>query len=63
VLVIKDFEKEKEKLIHELSLYRDYVVTFDNKITAKKDLALLRKIRKAVEDTRISNKKEFDKAW
>ena len=55
-----NFDEIKEALATQMEAYKDLPVTEDNEQERKKDLATLRKIRKAVDDKRKDIKKEAE---
>lgn len=58
-----NFQELKEALAVQMTAYTSLEITEDSQKEAKKDLATLRKIRKAVEDKRIAVKKEYMKPY
>lgn len=54
-----NYEEMKQKLSEKMEEYNDIVVTADTRTIAKKDIASLRKIKKALNDRRIEVKKEY----
>lgn len=54
-----NYEEMKQKLSEKMEEYNDIVVTADTRTIAKKDVASLRKIKKALNDRRIEVKKEY----
>ena len=58
-----DNEKIKLQLSEELETYKNMVFTEDTKVKAKKTVASLRKLQKAINDRRIEIKKSFVKPY
>lgn len=54
-----NFDDVKAELATQMEIYKELEVTEDNKQERKKDVATLRKIKKALDDRRIEVKKEF----
>ena len=58
-----NFDELKENLALQMTAYKDLEITEDNIPESKKDLATLRKIKKAVDDERKKVKAEFNKPY
>lgn len=58
-IVFENFDEIKEALAEQMSVYKSLEITEEGKQTAKKDVATLRKIRKAIDDRRKEVKKSF----
>ena len=58
-----NYEEIKQALSNQMSAYRDITVTEDTVTEYKKDIATLRKIRKAVDDRRKEVKKTFNQPY
>lgn len=62
-VIESNFEEMEQDLSEQMQLYKDLEITEDKNAEAKKDLATLRKIRKAIDDKRKEVKKEFMKPF
>ena len=60
---VKDYEKLKEEIIEFASKYKPEMINQDNYKDAKKDLAYIRKVRKALNDKRIALEGEWLKPF
>ena len=58
-----NYKEMKQALAEKMEVYNATVVTEDTVRDAKKDLASLRKVKKALNDRRIEIKKEYDKPY
>jgi hypothetical protein len=58
-----NFEEIKEQLVEQMEIYKSLEVTEENKTERKKDIAVLRKMLKAVSDKRIQTKNDYLKAY
>lgn len=58
-----NFEEVKSNLTEMMELYSNTEVTEDTSVSAKKDIATLRKIKKALNDRKIEVKKEYMKPY
>lgn len=58
-----NYEEMKQVLAEKMEVYNATVVTEDTVGDAKKDLASLRKVKKALNDRRIEVKKEYDRPY
>ena len=54
-----NFEELKKELVDHLEIYENMPVSLENKAERKKDLAMLRKVKKAVSDRRSEVKKQW----
>lgn len=62
-IVFENFEEIKTALEEQMEIYNSLEVTEEGKQAAKKDVATLRKIEKAIEDRRKEIKKEYMKPY
>lgn len=62
-VIESNFEEMEQALSEQMQLYKDLEITENKNAEAKKDLATLRKIRKAIDDKRKEVKKEFMKPF
>ncbi|HBI71648.1 MAG TPA: hypothetical protein DEG06_05175 [Lachnospiraceae bacterium] len=58
-VITTNFEDIKAELSTQMDVYKELEVTEDNKPERKKDIATLRKMKKALDDRRIEVKKEY----
>jgi hypothetical protein len=58
-IVFNNFDEIKDALTTQMEIYKNLEVTEENMKTSKKDVATLRKIKKAIEDRRKEIKKSF----
>lgn len=54
-----NFEELKKELADHLEIYENMPVSLENKVERKKDLAMLRKVKKAVSDRRMEVKRQW----